>query len=72
MAHVAPTQTHLRSGFGLFNVFRAIGSALIAIGEANQKVRRVEQMQNMSDQELAELGVKREDIARYVFGTYPF
>jgi len=55
-------------GFFLGRVFRAIGTALITLTEANARVRRAEELQSLSDAELAKRGLKREDIARHVFG----
>ena len=54
-------------GFGLGGVFRAIGNALVTLGEANSRVRRAEALQALTDAELAAKGLKREDIPRHVF-----
>jgi uncharacterized protein YjiS (DUF1127 family) len=47
--------------------FVAIGKVLIAIGEANSRAQQVQRLQDMSDAELAALGIKREEIAHHVF-----
>lgn len=47
--------------------FRAVWSFMIAIGEANSKVREIERYQEMSDAQLAELGMTRGDIVHKVF-----
>jgi len=45
----------------------SIGNALVAIGEAHPRLRRVEALQRLSDEQLAARGLKREDIVRHVF-----
>ena len=67
MAHVS-THTDRHSGFGLGAVFRAIGDAFVLLAESNSRVRKAETLNAMSDVELAKRGLKREDIARHVFG----
>ena len=37
------------------------------MGEANPRLRRIEALQKLSDAELAERGIRREDIVRHVF-----
>ncbi|MGB0902106.1 DUF1127 domain-containing protein [Halocynthiibacter sp.] len=50
---------------------RATGTFLMAITEGASRMRTVRQLENKSDQELADIGIKREDIARAVFvGRY--
>lgn len=49
--------------------FVAIGNAMIAVAEANSHVRRAEALHAMSDEELADIGIRREDIARHVFSS---
>lgn len=51
-------------------VQRVVGSvydSLVMVMESNVRVRQVEALQAMSDVELAERGLKREDIVRHVF-----
>ena len=57
-------------GFGGF--FSWFGTKMVELGEANSRVRRAERLNAMNDAELAELGLKREDIARHVFGDLYF
>jgi uncharacterized protein YjiS (DUF1127 family) len=57
------------------NVFANIGNAILrtmtAIAEADGRVRRVQQLQAMSDAELAKRGLKRDEIVHHVFrSTY--
>ncbi|QBF30590.1 DUF1127 domain-containing protein [Thalassococcus sp. S3] len=62
------TQTGGTSVFGLIGqFFSVIGNALVALGDANSKVRQLEALNALSDAELAERGLRREDIARTVF-----
>lgn len=48
-------------------VLSAIGHMFVAIGESNPRLKRVEALQRLSDAELAEKGLRREDIVRHVF-----
>lgn len=51
--------------------FSAFGAALVRLGENSQKMRQINALQSLSDEELASRGLKREDIARYVMsGCY--
>lgn len=47
--------------------FGTIGHALVKVGEANSRFQEVERLNRMSDEQLAELGVKRDEIPRHVF-----
>ncbi|EAP78062.1 hypothetical protein ISM_07195 [Roseovarius nubinhibens ISM] len=47
--------------------FAAFGDALVSIVEHNGRLRRMQMLQDMSDDELAACGIKREDIVRIVF-----
>ncbi|MBU2962514.1 DUF1127 domain-containing protein [Citreicella sp. C3M06] len=51
----------------LSRFFAALGNAIVAIGEANPRLRRVEALQRLSDEQLAAKGLRREDIVRHVF-----
>ncbi len=55
---------------GIKRFFAALGRGLIAIGESHPRMKRLERLQGLSDQELAKMGLKREDIPRYVFSDY--
>jgi len=48
--------------------FTAIGTGLVRMGENNSRFRQIEALQAMSDAQLAERGIKREDIVRVVYG----
>lgn len=47
--------------------FAATGRWFTAVMEANSRHEQVERLNVMSDTQLAEFGVRREDIVRYVF-----
>lgn len=51
--------------------FTSFGTALVRMGESNSKVRQLNALQALSDAELEERGLRRQDIAHYVFsGSY--
>lgn len=47
--------------------FRAIGHFFVLVMENNSRAQLAERLNAMSDAQLAEKGLKREDIVRYVF-----
>lgn len=47
----------------------AVFSFLVQIGESSGKARQINALMELSDAELEERGLKREDIGRYVFQT---
>ncbi|MEL0436850.1 hypothetical protein [Phycobacter sp. K97] len=47
--------------------FVALGNGLVALGEANDRSRKVQSLMAMSDAELAERGLKRDQIVQHVF-----
>lgn len=47
--------------------FATLGNALVLMSTANARVRQVERLQSLSNEQLAERGIRREDIARHVF-----
>ena len=47
--------------------FSRIGEFLMSMAETNSRVRQVEALSALSDDELAQRGLKRSEIARYVF-----
>jgi uncharacterized protein YjiS (DUF1127 family) len=44
-----------------------IGEALVSFGEGQARIRQVDALQALSDAELAQRGIRRQDIARLVF-----
>ncbi len=68
MAHVsahAPASHSILSALG--GLFASIGAAMMRVAESQPKVRQVSALQALSDEELAKRGLKRSEIARYVF-----
>lgn len=59
-----PVAGYLRS-IGKF--FSAIGAGLVRVGEASSRARELEVLNAKTDAQLAEMGLKREDIVRFVF-----
>ena len=47
--------------------FVAFGKILVAMGEANDRSRKVQRLMEMSDAELAERGLSRDTIVHHVF-----
>lgn len=45
----------------------AIGKAFVMISESNARMQAVQRLNDMSDAQLAERGLKREDIVHHVF-----
>ena len=64
MAHMNATPPH--AGF-FGTLLDRVLSAFARIGENNSRVREADRLRSLSDSQLADLGVKREDIARHVF-----
>ena len=47
--------------------FKSIGESILRAGEASSRIHRVEALRAKSDVELADIGIKREDIVHHVF-----
>ncbi|QFT61753.1 DUF1127 domain-containing protein [Roseivivax sp. THAF30] len=54
------------------NIFARILDGMIWIGENNRRVQQAQALHAMSDEQLAERGLRREDIARHVFRDIMF
>lgn len=54
----------------VWGVFKNIEKVLISEGAVNARLRKVEKLSVKSDEELAMIGLRREDIVRAVFGEY--
>ena len=52
---------------GVKSVVLFVGHIFQSIPDTNMRVRQLEALQAKSDKELAAMGLRREDIARYVF-----
>ncbi|WP_299935891.1 DUF1127 domain-containing protein [uncultured Pelagimonas sp.] len=57
-----PTKSNPLAGF-----FGNLFSALVRIAESNTRFTAVEKLQQLSDEELAAKGIRREDIVRHVY-----
>ena len=60
----AHTATHANERKG---ILQRLYDGMVWIAERNPRVRQAEQLQAMTDAELAKRGLKREDIARHVY-----
>jgi len=63
------TAPFLSARIGLAQIttlFTAIGNALVGMAEAHPRMKAINVLQAKSDAELAQIGIKREDIARHV------
>lgn len=58
------------AGKAVGELFNSIFEALIRVGEANSRVRRIEALCKLSDEELAARGMRREDIVRVVMHDF--
>ena len=69
MAHATNAQitNHLNPLGAILGFFRAIGNALINIAEANPRLNRARDLMDMTDEQLAARGLKREEIVKHVF-----
>lgn len=52
---------------GVKRFFAGVAEALTIVGTTHQRMQQVERLTAKSDADLAEMGLRREDIARYVF-----
>ncbi|GGE37191.1 DUF1127 domain-containing protein [Actibacterium pelagium] len=68
---MALAQTNTTHGFGLTRALAAFGRGFIAFmdnwSQASSRMEKVKALQALSDEQLAERGLKRDDIVRYVF-----
>ncbi|MDU9004551.1 DUF1127 domain-containing protein [Sedimentitalea todarodis] len=68
MSHyTADHQAFAPTGNPISRFFSAIGNALVSMSTSNARVRQVEALQRLSDEELKERNLKRSDIVRHVF-----
>lgn len=54
-------------GNGLSAFFASVGKAFVVYAERRSRIQELTRLQEMSDEELAEIGIKREEIAQHVF-----
>ena len=50
--------------------FRAVGRFMITIMENDSRLRRAESLHAMTDEQLAQLGIRRDEIAHHVFKAF--
>ena len=64
--------THALAGLGqgAARWLTAFGEALVAASHAGQCMREVERLQGLSDRELADMGLARDEIVGHVFRRY--
>ena len=67
MATIADVQQDNRIAAGLNRVFNGIFNFLVSISTAQSRVRQIEFLCALTDEELAERGLSRQDIVRYVY-----
>lgn len=73
MAFVSDFQTAPLVSFGqtlttaVKKAVKTFGTAMVFSMEASSRVAKIEELNRKSDEELAEIGVRREDIARLVY-----
>lgn len=72
MAHAATHSDAASVSASLSALFSRLGAALMRAAESRSRVEQMERLNAKSDEELAALGLRREDIARYVFRDMMF
>lgn len=67
-AHTTNTATTHFNPLGYIQgFFAAIGRGLVAMGENTSRARELERLSALSDQELAEMGLRRDRIVQWVY-----
>ena len=64
---IAPLSLGSRAGDALVRFFAGAGNFLAAVGNARARTAEFERLNAKTDAQLAEMGLKREDIPRHVF-----
>ena len=68
MAHITTNPAEFASASNAVSrFFSAFGKALVALGNSESRVRQAQALYALSDAELAERGLRRTEIAHYVF-----
>ena len=67
MAHVQTAIGTQSLGEKIIAPVRAFGAFLVRLSEANVRVRELERLSALSDDELSKIGVAREDIVQHVY-----
>lgn len=69
MTSTTAKNTETRTGF-FSRYVSALGKGLMAVAERDSRMQKIRALQALSDAELAEMGLERDDIARYVMPGY--
>lgn len=69
MAH-ATASTSKSAGNYLSRTASSFGRFLVKAAESNTRLKQMRALQDLSDQELSQMGLKRDDIPRYVFPSH--
>ena len=65
---LATTLAGVRKAYlALGSLLSAVGEALVKAGEASSRANDIAMLQAKSDEELAKMGIQRDQIAQYVF-----
>ncbi len=73
MAYTTALNSSAGSAFApVWRVLAGMGNALVRLAETNPKLRELEALSALSDEELAHRGIRREEIVRRVFGGSPW
>ncbi|HBB85077.1 MAG TPA: hypothetical protein DC031_17855 [Sulfitobacter sp.] len=64
---VSPLEGLRRAGAGLRRFFAGIGHGIMMGSTAHRRFEQVQILQAKSDEELAAMGIKRDDIVHHVF-----
>lgn len=67
VSHITDAGILARVWAPLAATFQAFGNAVAASAAAEARLEEVRRLQSCSDEKLAELGLKRDDIVRHVF-----
>ncbi|MFT7593761.1 MAG: hypothetical protein ACI8R4_001077 [Paracoccaceae bacterium] len=69
MAHTATHSDSFTASFGsaIIRGFAKIGTALVSMGESSARLKQVNALNALSDQDLATRGIKRTNIVQHVY-----
>lgn len=70
MAHaeIHSTASAARIASVIATPFKAVWNFLLEVGELSSRGQQIRQLSELTDEELAERGVTREDVVRRIFG----
>lgn len=72
MAHAATHSASWSPLAALSGAFAAIGGFFTSVAMANSRYQKVVELQALTDEQLAERGLQREDIVQHVFSNAYF